>query len=68
MYLFVVKEMGGGICYFTKRLNKTNNKYMKSHDDKKPSTYITYLDVNNLYACAMSQCLLYSACKWLSPK
>ena len=41
---------------------------MKSNDDKKPSKYITYLDVNNLYGLEMSQCLPYSEFKWLNQK
>ena len=40
--------MRGGISYIAKRFNKTN-KYMKCYDDKKPSKYIMYLGVNNLY-------------------
>ena len=40
--------MRGDISYITKRFNKANNKYMKYYKDKKPSKYITYLDVNNL--------------------
>ena len=40
--------MRGGISYIPNRNNKENNKNMRSYDDKKPSTYITYLDANNL--------------------
>ena len=41
----------------SKRYAKANNKYMKSYNPKKPSTYITYLDANNLYGWGMSQYL-----------
>ena len=54
MYLFIEKELGGGICYIAKRCSKANNKYMKDYDPKKPSKFITYLDMNNLYDWAMS--------------
>ena len=49
MYLFIEKGMKRGIAYIAKRFSKTNNKYMKSCDNKKPSKYIMYLDANNLY-------------------
>ena len=56
MYLFIGKEMSGGISYIAKSHGKVinNNKYMQSYDDKKPSTYITYVGANNLYGWAMS--------------
>ena len=47
--------MIGGISYAAKRYSKENNKYIKSHDDGKPSRYIKYLDANNLYGWTMSQ-------------
>ena len=49
MYLFLEKGMRGGFFYIAKRFSKTNNKYMKSYDDKKPSKYITYSHANNFY-------------------
>ena len=48
-YLFVEKGMRGGISYIAKRYNKTNNKYLQFHDDKKPSKFIMYLNKNSLY-------------------
>ena len=53
-YLFIEKSMIGDISYAAKRYSKDNNKYMKSYDDSKPSRYIKYLDVNNLYGWTMS--------------
>ena len=41
---------------------------MQSYDDKKPSKYIKYLDVNNLYGWPMSQYLPFSEIKWLNQK
>ena len=38
---------------------------MKSYDPKKPSKFITYLDMNNLYGWAMSEYLPYGGFKWL---
>ena len=34
-------------------------------DSNKPSTFITYLDKNNLYGWAMSEYLPYGEFKWL---
>ena len=47
MYLFTEKELRGGVCYMVKRYAKANNKYIKDYDPKKPSKFITYLDMNN---------------------
>ena len=49
MYLFIEKELRGGIFYITKRYSNANNKYMKNYNPIKPSKYISYLDRNNLY-------------------
>ena len=57
MHLFIERGMRGGISYIAKIFSKANNKYMTSYDVNEPSKYITYLDVNNLYGQAMSQCL-----------
>ena len=48
-YLFNKKGLRGGISYIAKRYAKANNKYMNDYDLKKPSTFITYLDMNNLH-------------------
>ena len=47
--------MRGGICSIAKRYAKANNPYLPDYDPSKPSTYILYLDANNLYGWAMSQ-------------
>ena len=41
MFLFIEKRLRGGISYIAKRYAKTNNKYMKDYDPKKPSEFIT---------------------------
>ena len=64
-YLFIEKGLRGGISYIAKRYAKANNKYMNDYDPKKESTFITYLDMNNLYGWAMSEYLPYGGFKWL---
>ena len=38
---------------------------MNDYDPKKPSTFISYLDMNNLYGWAMSEYLPQEGFKWL---
>ena len=64
-YLFIEKGLRGGISYIAKRYAKANNKYMKDYDPKKPSIFISYLDMNNLYGWAMSEYLPYEGFEWL---
>ena len=68
MHLFVEKVMRGGICYIAKRHSKANSKNTECYDSSKESKYTTYLDANNLYGWAMSQCLPYSGFKWLNQR
>ena len=65
MYLFIEKGLRRGIFYVAKRYREANNKYMKTYDPAKPSKYILYLDMNNLYGWAMSGYLPYGGFKWL---
>ena len=64
-YLFIEKRTRGWIPYIAKTHAKANNKYMCDYDPNKTSTFITYLDKNNLYGWAMSEYLPYGEFKWL---
>ena len=63
MHLFLEKGLRGGI-YIAKRYSKAN-RYMKNYDPTKLSIYISYIDMNNLYGCGMSDYLPYGGFKWL---
>ena len=64
MLLMVEKGIRGGIYHAIHRYSKANNKYMKNYDKNKESSYIQYLDANNLYGWAMSQKLPIDGFEW----
>ena len=66
MLLMVENGIRGGISTITKRYAKANNKYMEDYNEKHKSTYIKYLDANNLYGWAMSQKLPTHDFKWMN--
>ena len=53
------------ICEAIHRHAKVNNKYMKNYDKDITSSYLTYLDANNLYGWAISQKLPVNGFKWV---
>jgi hypothetical protein len=65
-YLFFRKALRGGLSVVTKRHAVANNKYMQNYNPNLPSRYIMYLDANNLYGKAMTECLPYSNFVWMS--
>ena len=62
-HLLLEKGLRGGISYIAKRYSKANNQYMKNYDPTKPSMYIPYLDMNNLYGRGVSDYLPYERFK-----
>ena len=61
----VEKGKGGGTCHSIHRYAKASNKYMQNYNNNEESSYIQYLDANNLYGWAMSKKLPVNGFKWL---
>ena len=60
----VEKGIRGGMCNAIQRYAKANNKYIKNYDKNKESSYLMYLDGNNLYGWAMFKKLPVNGFKW----
>ena len=65
MLMMFEKGIRGVISHISKRYAEANNKYMVYYNKEKPSTYIQYLDANNLYGWAMTQKLPTHGFKWM---
>ena len=48
MLMMFERGKRGGITHISKRYAEANDKYMKDYNPDKPSSYIQYLDANNL--------------------
>ena len=66
MYLFVEKGLRGGISMVSHRHATANNQYMENYNNEEPTSFIQYLDANNLYGWAMSQPMPTGGFQWVS--
>ena len=65
MLLMVEKGIRSGICHAIHRHAKVNNKYMKSYNKNIESSYVMYLNANNLYGWTMSPKLPVNDFEWV---
>jgi hypothetical protein len=69
MLLMLENGIRGGTSYISCREAEANNPYVQqTYDPTASSSYIVYLDANNLYGWAMSQPLPVGGFKWMSPR
>ena len=61
----IEKGIRGGICQAMQRYTKANNKYIKNYNKEIISSYLMYLDANNLHGWTMSQKLPMNGFKWV---
>ena len=66
MLLVIEEGIRGGICHAKQRYANSNNHYMKDYNKDKESSYIQYLDANNLYGMTMSEKLPIKGFKWMA--
>ena len=60
----VEKGIRGGIYHAIHKYAEANNEYMNNYYENKESSFLEYLDANNLYGWAMPQKLPVDDFKW----
>ena len=60
----VEEGIRGGICHSIHRYAKANNEYIKNYNKDEESSYLQYLDANDLYGLVMSKKLPVNGFKW----
>ena len=63
---FFERQIRGGLSTAIHRFAQANNKYLPNYDNTKPSSFLKYIDANNLYGYAMSQKLPTGNFHWLT--
>ena len=67
IYLTFENSIRGGISTISNRYAKANNPLVDDYNPSKPTSYITYLDANNLYGAAQSEMLPVGDLRLLTP-
>ena len=66
MLLMIESGMRGRVCHVICSYAETNNKYMNNYDENEESSFLSYLDANNLYGCPMIKKLPVGGFKWVT--
>ena len=66
MLLMIEEGIRGGMFQSIHRYAEANNKYMKKYNKNIPSSYLLYLDANNLYGWAMSKKFPVNGFEWVN--
>ena len=64
MYLMFEQGIREEMCQSIHRYAEANKKYMKNYNKNIPSSYLIYMNVNNLYGYAMWKKLPVSNFRW----
>ena len=67
-YYFIKSMITGGISMIFKVYTAVKNKFLKSYDPKNLTSYIIYLDTNNLNKHSLMQILPFEICNDWSRK
>lgn len=68
MYLFLEKSLRGGISVISKRFAEANNQHLSNYNPDIESSYLFYIDCNNLYGVSLSDYLPKDGFYWLNEK
>lgn len=67
MYTFLERSIRGGTCIIPNRRAEANNKYLPNFNPNHLSSYIIFLDMNNLYVKVQEHFLPLKGFKWCRP-
>ena len=67
-FLFVKNSIRRGVSVVSYRHSTANNEFVPNYKPNDPTSWILFVDANNLYGHAMSQPLTTGNFKFLSPK
>ena len=66
MYTFIEENLRGGVTTVNHRYFKANNKYLDDYNPFLPTSFIQYIDANNLYGASMSMKIPTGNFRWLT--